>query len=152
LAGKRNHKNKNKSSINVGENQQTGHGEMMKEKEKSSLNAIGDNQLTNGQALGATLKEQNLITNMFMQTGKGSLMQRINSPNATGKGMYNTTQGSMNFGSTMATAAVGGNTGQSNFSNKFKMSGMSANAASPFRETIARGMVTGVGLLGKPMD
>lgn len=80
---------------------------MMKEKEKSSLNNTnGDNHLSNGQALGSTLKEQNLITNMFMQTGKGSLMQRINSPNATGKGMYNTTQGSMNFGTTMATTAL----------------------------------------------
>lgn len=70
---------------------------------------------------------------MFAQTGKGSLMNRMGSPIPQDK---NKTFGDSTMGSTMPTMA--GTTMRFN-----------ATHTSPFRDTVARGMVTGVGLLGK---
>ena len=60
----------------------------------------------------------------------------------------NQTGGSANMGSTLAGTGTLGSTMQ----NTGKLRGLARNGSgmsSPFRETIARGMVTGVGLLGK---
>ena len=73
---------------------------------------------------------------MFVQTGKGFLMQRMGSPNLGDKDK--SISESINMGSTMA--------GTSNLGTKYRFS---ISHTSPFRETVARGMVTGVGLLGK---
>lgn len=78
----------------------------------------------------------NLISHMFSQTGKGSLMQRMGSPIPVEKNKN--FADTMNMGSTMA----GSNMGQTKYR-------FNATHTSPFRETVARGMVTGVGLLGK---
>jgi len=59
----------------------------------------------------------------------------------------NQTGGSANMGSTLAGTGTLGSTMQTG-----KLRGLARNGSgmsSPFRETIARGMVTGVGLLGK---
>lgn len=80
----------------------------------------------------------NLISNMFSQTGKGSLMQRMGSPIPVEKNK--SFSETMNMGSTMAGSTMGGNQTKYRFN---------ATHTSPFRETVARGMVTGVGLLGK---
>ena len=85
---------------------------------------------------------------MFSQTGKGSLMQRIASPNQTVSKFKGNMNGTGATGSTMAATGTMGGTMQ----NTGKLRGLARNGSgmsSPFRETIARGMVTGVGLLGK---
>ena len=70
-----------------------------------------------------------VISQMFTQTGKGSLMNRMGSPIPVEK---NKSFGETNLGSTMAGTTMRFN----------------ATHTSPFRETVARGMVTGVGFLG----
>ena len=70
-------------------------------------------------------------------------MQRMGSPIVAAdksKGFSET----MNLGSTMAGSAI--NTTQLSGTAKYKFS---QTHTSPFRDTVARGMVTGVGLLGK---
>tara|TARA_B110000305_G_C19392448_1_gene615658 strand:+ start:1396 stop:1566 length:171 start_codon:yes stop_codon:yes gene_type:complete len=53
--------------------------------------------------------------------------------------------------STMAgTQGLQKNMGSTSSSAKFNITKGSGSGASPFRETVARGMVTGVGLLGAP--
>jgi hypothetical protein len=78
----------------------------------------------------------NVISSMFSQTGKGSLMQRMGSPIPAEKSKI--LSDTMNMGSTMAGSSMG--------QSKYRFN---ATHTSPFRETVARGMVTGVGLLGK---
>ena len=113
---------------------------------------IGANRLTNirrtrglGDAVKTTQtiekevehKEEtpNLISQMFSQTGKG-LMQRMASPIPVEKNKP--FADSTKMGSTMAGSTMG--------QSKFRFN---ATHTSPFRETVARGMMTGVGLLGK---
>jgi hypothetical protein len=116
---------------------------------------VGANRLTNirrtrglGDAVKTTQtiekevehKEEtpNLISHMFSQTGKGSLMQRMASPIPAEKNKSYGGGETMNLGSTMAGTTLG--------QTKYRFN---ATHTSPFSETVARGMVTGVGLLGK---
>ena len=95
------------------------------------------------------LQTQNIMSSMYMQTGKGSLMQRMASPEA--KKMHQTTTSNNTMQSTMAgTQGLQKNMGSTSSSAKFNITKGSGSGASPFRETVARGMVTGVGLLGAP--
>ena len=94
-----------------------------------------------------TLKLDNAMTTMFLQTGKESLLGRMASPLASTQPeipnmkKLNSTHNSSNMGmgSTMAATQMFGQTRN-----------VGGSCSSPFRQTIARGMVTGVGFLNKP--
>ena len=95
------------------------------------------------------LQTQNIMSSMYMQTGKGSLMQRMASPECKKMGQTQTMTNTMQ--STMAgTQGLQKNMGSTSSSAKFNITKGSGSGASPFRDTVARGMVTGVGLLGAP--
>ena len=98
----------------------------------------------------------NLLATMYITNpGQGSLMQRMASPSAQAqkKNATNST-----FGNTMMTTMA--NTKQPAGAGETSMNSSQGSMietrrfpgtlhASPFRETIQRGMVTGVGLLGR---
>ena len=92
---------------------------------------------------------------MFMQTGKGSLMQRLNSPTGGPAKPKNpaATTNSLNFaGSTMAgtmNATTQSNTQAMSASKYGKSSPRDATMSSPFKDSIARGIIKGVGLFNK---
>jgi hypothetical protein len=67
-------------------------------------------------------------------------------------GKLGATAGSMGMGSTMAgtkRATMSGDNSLNNTLNMTKMNTFGGSYTSPFRDTVARGMLTGVGLLGK---
>jgi hypothetical protein len=88
-------------------------------------------------------KSDALATSMLMMTGKTSLMNRVqNSPGQStfkGKSMLRSTIGAT--GSTMGTTldATGANNAIT----------LDYSKSSPFKDTISKGMITGVGLLNK---
>ena len=129
--------------------------QIQKERQMEASLKIGANRLTNmrrTRGLGDTVKTTtqtiekevehkeetpNLISQMFSQTGKG-LMQRMASPIPVAVEKNKAFADSMKMGSTMAGSTMG--------QSKYRFN---ATHTSPFRETVARGMMTGVGLLGK---
>ena len=89
----------------------------------------------------------NVMATMYLQTGKSSLMQRMASPRG-GVAIPVSTKGDKimknGAGSTMHSNQA------STMAATQTLHGTMRNTnSSPFRDTIARGMVTGVGLLGK---
>ena len=95
-----------------------------------------------------------MIKTIFHTTQKGSLMQRMASPAVPADKMnkLGATAGSMGMGSTMAGTKkeMTGTSGSlGNTMNMSKIKSFGGTHTSPFRETVARGMLTGVGLLGK---
>ena len=87
-----------------------------------------------------------------MTTGKGSLMQRMASPTGQGEKKFGSTGGQTMLTTMAGTRVQGASTmsmGSSNNSNYGQsMNFKATHHSSPFRESIIRGMVTGVGLLG----
>jgi len=89
---------------------------------------------------------------MLNTTQKGSLMQRMAAPGVPAEKMkLGATTGSMGMGSTMAGTKkeMTGTGSLNNTMNVSKIKSLGGTHTSPFRETVARGMLTGVGLFGK---
>lgn len=94
-----------------------------------------------------------LMASMFITNpGKGSLMQRMASPNMQEAKKIG---GGGTFGNTLMTTMAGTGKGAAEMSMNSSQGSMmnthrfqATHHSSPFRDTIIRGMVTGVGLLG----
>lgn len=79
-------------------------------------------------------------------------MQRMAAPGVPAEKMkLGATTGSMGMGSTMAGTKkeMSGTGSLNNTMNLSKIKSLGGTHTSPFRETVARGMLTGVGLFGK---
>lgn len=124
----------------------SGSGTQKQGEQKASQQGIADQEHTK--------KENNamLATMYITAPGKGSLMQRMASPNQ--QTIKKGGPGS-NFGNTLMTTMAGTknaaemsmNSSQGSMMNTQRF--MATHHSSPFRDSIIRGMVTGVGLLGK---
>lgn len=129
----------------------------MKKMESPSKSNLMSQTMTNGvpdklqstlnsTALNMTmpaLNSNNIMTTMYLQTGKGGLMQRMASPRAQSNVQQQTK------GDKVSKSAVNSQASTLAATQTLRGGAMMRNTqSSPFRETIARGMVTGVGLLG----
>mmetsp|Transcript_5851 Transcript_5851/g.9404 ORF Transcript_5851/g.9404 Transcript_5851/m.9404 type:complete len:238 (+) Transcript_5851:1634-2347(+) len=107
-----------------------------------------------------TIADNSLGLNTFGSTAKGSLLQRMQSPSVpiekNNKVSSNQT-GTMNMGSTMAaTQRIGSlHSGGSSMDatrtgfGRMGRNEMNMTVSSPFRDTVARGIVTGTKMMGK---
>jgi alpha-ketoglutarate-dependent taurine dioxygenase len=117
-------------------------------------NKTSQNGMPDADANGQKKDNTQLMSSMFITNpGKGSLMQRMASPNVQTekKGGPGST-----FGNTLLTTMAGTGKNAAEMSmNSSQGSVMqtqrfhATHHSSPFRDSIVRGMVTGVGLLGK---
>ena len=92
-----------------------------------------------------------MIKTMLNTTQKGSLMQRMASPavQAEKSGKLGATAGTMGMGSTMAGTKKESLSGTGSLNNTLNMKTLNGTFTSPFKDTIAIGMLTGVCLFGK---
>jgi len=90
---------------------------------------------------------KDMAATMFLTTGKSSLMHRMqNSPAPQVKGSTPVKGKKASLGATMNSTMMNSTMAET----KGMMNTLEATRSSPFRDTIQRGMLTGVGLLNKP--
>lgn len=109
--------------------------------------------MADSDAAGKKDPTSTLMASMFITNpGKGSLMQRMASPNMQeakkigGGGTFGNTLMTTMAGTGKNAAEMSMNSSQGSMMNTQRF--QATHHSSPFRDTIIRGMVTGVGLLG----